>query len=399
MSDFARAERPVSHSSTDSAAAVGDSLSATPGGRSGQLAHTGLRPGWTTGACATAAATSAYTALLTGEFADPVTITLPRGQTPAFALTSESLDGEARDGSWAEAAVTKDAGDDPDVTHGAVIRARVRRGAPGDGVRFEAGDGVGTVTLPGLPLPVGEPAINPVPRRLITEHLEAVAARHGVAADVVVRIGVDDGARIATHTWNPRLGIRGGLSILGTTGVVVPYSCSAWIDSIHRGIDVARALGHGHVAGCTGATSERVVTQLYELPETSLLDMGDFVGAVLKHLRRHPVPRLTICGGFAKLSKLAAGHLDLHSGRSQVDLPLLAGLAREAGGDDDLAAQISVATTGLGALQLAQAAGVPLGDAVARAARERAQAVLRDAAVRVDVVCIDRGGTIVGRSE
>ncbi len=401
------------------------------------MAHTGLRPGWTTGACATAAATSAYTALLTADFPDPVTITLPKGQTPAFALTAEALgvdgdspaDGDAPDidapgsdapgsdapGSdapasdadpadpdrthqWAMAAVTKDAGDDPDVTHGAVIRVVVRRGAPGTGVRFAAGPGVGTVTLPGLPLAVGEPAINPVPRRLITEHLHGVAATHGVPPDVLVTVGIDDGEEIATHTWNPRLGILGGLSVLGTTGIVVPYSCAAWIDSIHRGIDVARALGHAHVAGCTGSTSERVVTQLYQLPETSLLDMGDFAGAVLKHLRRHPVPRLTICGGFAKLSKLAAGHLDLHSGRSQVDLALLARLARDAGGDEALVEQIGAATTGLGALQLAQAAGIPLGDTVARAARDEAQAVLRDADVTVDVVCIDRGGTVVGRS-
>lgn len=390
MSESTPDDTPRSHSTPESDGAVADS---GQGGRAGQLAHTGLRPGWTTGACATAAATSAYTALLGGDFVDPVTITLPKGRTPAFALTRERLG----DG-WAQAAVTKDAGDDPDVTHGALIEVRVRPGDPGSGVTFEAGEGVGTVTLPGLPLAVGEPAINPVPRRLITEHLQDVAAAHDAPADVVVTIGVRDGETIAKQTWNPRLGILGGLSILGTTGVVVPYSCSAWIDSIHRGIDVARALGHEHVAGCTGSTSEKVVTDLYQLPETSLLDMGDFVGAVLKHLRRHPVPRLTICGGFAKLSKLAAGHLDLHSGRSQVDLAHLAGLAREAGGDDSLAAAIEASTTGLGALQLSQAAGVALGDAVARAAAREAQAVLRDAPVRVDVVCIDRGGTIVGRS-
>lgn len=392
----AHADDANSESVTDSVGAVDQSTGPATGGRggrSGQLEHTGLRPGWTTGACATAAATSAYTALLTGEFPDPVTITLPKGRTPAFALTAEELGAAS-----AMAAVTKDAGDDPDVTHGAVVRVVVRRGEPGSGVTFEAGDGVGTVTLPGLPLPVGEPAINPVPRRFITEHLHRVAAEHQAETDVVVAVGVDDGARIAEHTWNPRLGILGGLSILGTTGVVVPYSCAAWIDSIHRGIDVARALGHTHVAGCTGSTSERVVTQLYGLPETSLLDMGDFAGAVLKHLRRHPVDRLTICGGFAKLSKLAAGHLDLHSGRSQVDLPLLASLAREAGGDAELVAAIEASTTGLGALQLAQAADVALGDAVARTARDQAQGVLGDAPVTVDVVCIDRGGTIVGRS-
>ncbi|MBX9424273.1 MULTISPECIES: cobalt-precorrin-5B (C(1))-methyltransferase [Streptomyces] len=363
------------------------------GGREAQLKHTGLRPGWTTGACATAATTAAYTALLTGDFPDPVTITLPKGQTPSFALTAESL----RPGS-AMAAVVKDAGDDPDVTHGAVIRATVRLLPPGSGVVFRAGEGVGTVTLPGLPLEVGEPAINPVPRQLMREHVAEVAARHGGGGDVEITVSVDNGAEIARSTWNPRIGILGGLSILGTTGVVVPYSCSAWIDSIRRGVDVARAGGLTHVAGCTGSTSERTVAGLYELPEIALLDMGDFAGAVLKYIRRHPVDRLTICGGFAKLSKLAAGHLDLHSARSQVDRAFLADLARTGGASEALAAEITEANTGLAALRLCEAAGVPLGDLVAARARDESLAVLRGAPVAVDVVCIDRAGTVVGRS-
>ncbi|MER5960929.1 cobalt-precorrin-5B (C(1))-methyltransferase [Streptomyces sp. NPDC002057] len=366
----------------------------TGGGREAQLKHTGLRPGWTTGACATAATTAAYTALLTGDFPDPVTITLPKGQTPSFALTAEELtDGAAM------AAVTKDAGDDPDVTHGAVIRSTVRLLPPGSGVVFRAGEGVGTVTLPGLPLEVGEPAINPVPRQLMREHVARVAARHGGGGDVEITVSVDHGAEIARSTWNPRIGILGGLSILGTTGVVVPYSCSAWIDSIRRGVDVARAGGLTHVAGCTGSTSEKTVATLYDLPEIALLDMGDFAGAVLKYVRRHPVDRLTICGGFAKLSKLAAGHLDLHSARSQVDKTFLADLARSGGASEALAAEIAGANTGLAALRLCEEAGVPLGDLVAARARDEALAVLRGAPVAVDVVCVDRAGTVVGRSE
>ncbi|MER5257036.1 cobalt-precorrin-5B (C(1))-methyltransferase [Streptomyces sp. NPDC002855] len=368
-------------------------MSEAKGGRSAQLKHTGLRPGWTTGACATAAATAAYTALLSGDFPDPVTITLPRGQTPAFALAVEELT-EGR----ATAGVVKDAGDDPDVTHGALVRAGVRRLAPGSGVVFKAGPGVGTVTLPGLPLEVGEPAVNPVPRQMIRDHIARVAAEHGGSGDVEVTVSVDHGEEIARSTWNPRLGILGGLSILGTTGIVVPYSCSAWIDSIRRGVDVARAAGHTHVAGCTGSTSEKTVVAEYGLPEIALLDMGDFAGAVLKYVRRHPVDRLTVCGGFAKLSKLAAGHLDLHSARSQVDKPFLAELARRGGADEALAAEVAGANTGLAALQLCQARGIPLGDLVAVAARDEALSVLRGAPVAVDVICIDRAGTVVGRS-
>jgi cobalt-precorrin-5B (C1)-methyltransferase len=362
---------------------------------------TALRSGWTTGACATAATTAAYTALLTGEFPDPVTITLPRGQTPSFALAVESLAAGV-----AMAGVVKDAGDDPDVTHGALVRATVRPGPPGSGVTFAAGPGVGTVTKAGLPLAVGEPAINPVPRRMMRDAVTAVAGMAGGTAgaapgrepDVAVEISVDGGEELARRTWNPRLGILGGLSILGTTGIVVPYSCSAWIDSIRRGIDVARAAGRTHVAGCTGSTSERVVAELHGLPEDALLDMGDFAGAVLKYLRRHPVPRLTIAGGVGKLAKLADGHLDLHSGRSRVDLGFLAGLALAAGADDALAGRVRGANTALEALRECEAAGVPLGDLVAAGARRTAEGVLRGADVAVDVVVIDRAGTVVGRA-
>ncbi|MFI9812774.1 cobalt-precorrin-5B (C(1))-methyltransferase [Saccharothrix variisporea] len=348
-----------------------------------------MRYGWTTGACATAATTAAYTALLTGEFPDPVEILLPKGQTPSFALAQEDLTAD-----HASAAVVKDAGDDPDVTHGALIRSTVRHGAPGTGVTFKAGPGVGTVTKPGLPLPVGEPAINPVPRRMMREHVERVAREHGGTGDVVVEISVDHGEELAKKTWNPRLGILGGLSILGTTGIVVPYSCSAWIDSIRRGIDVARAAGYTHVAGCTGSTSEKVAADLHGLPEDALLDMGDFAGAVLKYLKRHPVPRLTIAGGIGKLSKLADGHLDLHSGRSQVNHDFLASLID----DPDLAERVRTANTALGALQLCQEAGVPFGDLIAAKAKDTADAVLKGAPVEVDVIVIDRAGTIVGRA-
>ncbi|HEX8769075.1 MAG TPA: cobalt-precorrin-5B (C(1))-methyltransferase, partial [Jatrophihabitans sp.] len=308
---------------------------------------TGLRYGWTTGACATAATAAAYAALLTGSFPDPVRITLPKGQQPAFALAREQLG----DG-WASASIVKDAGDDPDVTHGALITATVRPGRPGTGVGFVAGPGVGTVTKPGLPLAVGEPAINPVPRQMMTAAVTELAG--GTVPDLVVEISVADGAEIAKHTWNPRLGILGGISILGTTGIVVPYSCAAWIDSIRRGIDVARAAGHQHVAGCTGSTSEKVAAQLYGLEEDALLDMGDFAGAVLKYLKQHPVPRLTIAGGIGKLSKLADGHLDLHSGRSQVSTGSLAAMVRAAGGAPELVDAVRRATTALDALQQCQ---------------------------------------------
>jgi cobalt-precorrin-5B (C1)-methyltransferase len=352
-----------------------------------------LRRGWTTGACATAATRAAYAALLTGEFPDPVGIILPGGERPSFALALE----EAGKG-FARAGIVKDAGDDPDVTHGALVVATVRAGSAGSGVIFRAGEGVGTVTRPGLPLAVGEPAINPVPREMMRAAIAELAAAHGAAGDAVVEISVPNGAALAAKTWNPRLGIVGGLSILGTTGIVVPYSCSAWIHSIHRGIDVARAGGLVHVAGCTGATSERAVRRVHHLSEAALLDMGDFAGGLLKYLRRHPLKRLTLAGGFAKMAKLAAGHLDLHSGRSQVDFTWLAAQAAELGGDAGLAARVAAAHTGLEALSVAAAGGIDLPARIAEGALATALRTLAGAPVAVEVLLVDRQGAVIGRA-
>lgn len=350
-----------------------------------------LRSGWTTGACATAAAKAACLALFGQGFPDPVTITLPRGETPCFALAlTEHGDG------WARAGVIKDAGDDPDVTHGATIIATLRLGAPGSGIVFRAGFGVGTVTKPGLPLPPGEPAINPVPRRLISAEVVEIANRLGRNADLEIEISVPGGDKLALATWNPRLGILGGLSILGTTGVVVPYSCSAWIHSIQRGIDVARATGMAHVVASVGNTSEKAALALTGLPPDAVIDMGDFVGGMLKYLRRHPLARVTIAGGFAKLCKLAAGHMDLHSKRSQVDLPWLAGHLRGLGASAAVVARAEAANTALEVLELAQAAALPLGDAIAARAATVAREVLDGAPVRLEVLAFDRKGNLVG---
>jgi len=339
-----------------------------------------LRRGWTTGACATAATRAALQALLCGQFEDPVTITLPGGQTPAFALAHQ-----ARGDGWAEAGIIKDAGDDPDVTHGALVVARVSVDTTGSGVTFHAGEGVGTVTKPGLPIAPGEPAINPVPRKMMAGVVEALAPGGAYAITVSVR----DGARLAEKTWNPRLGIVGGLSILGTTGIVVPYSCAAWIASIHRGIDVARAMGLTHVVGATGDASERAARARLGLPEEAYLDMGDFVGGLCKYLKRHPVERLTIAGGFAKMAKLGQGLMDLHSGRGTVDMAGLAALLPQ-----ELREEARRANTANAVLQLG---GAPLADAVARLARDAAQAMVGDGA-HVDVLVSDRAGAIVGES-
>ena len=352
-----------------------------------------LRRGWTTGACATAASKAAFTALLDGSFPDPVAITLPRGQTPSFSLAREEI-GEG----FACAAVIKDAGDDPDVTHHALIESRIEFGPPGRGVRFRAGPGVGMVTKAGLPLAVGEPAINPIPRKMIETHLREVARIHSVAADLLVTVSVPGGEELALKTWNPRLGIRGGISILGTTGIVVPYSCSAWIHSIHRGIDVARANGFIHAAGCTGSTSETFVQEHHSLPEEAMLDMGDFAGGLLKYLRKHPLPRLTLGGGFGKFSKMAQGHLDLHSGRSQVDFEWLGEQMKLLNVPGETVEKVCKANTAAEVLEMAEAQGVELADHIASKARKQALKVLQEAPVSVEVMIISHQGSLVGHA-
>jgi cobalt-precorrin-5B (C1)-methyltransferase len=361
--------------------------------------RTNLRRGWTTGACATAATKAALTALLTGSFPDPVEITLPKGETPSFALAFERLTD-----STATAGIVKDAGDDPDVTHGATIMVEVTRLPSGSGIVFAAGEGVGIVTKPGLPIPPSQPAINPVPRAMMRAVVETLCAEHGVEPDIGITVSVPGGAELARQTWNPRLGIVGGLSILGTTGIVRPFSCSAWIHSIHRGIDVARAVGQDHVIGATGATSEAAAQALYKLPDHALLDMGDFAGGLLKYLRVHPVPRLTLAGGFAKMTKLAQGALDLHSGRSQVDMEFLANLfekhAREAMTAAEIAGMkrlIQTANTALEVLDRTRHSPVNLAAAIAMEARATASTVLRESPVAVEVLVTDRSGIILAR--
>lgn len=350
-----------------------------------------LRSGLTTGSCATATSLAAAQLLLTGQSTDAVQITLPKGKQVQMRLEFCRRDGER-----AEAGTVKDAGDDPDVTHGALLYSQVRL-IDEPGVRFVAGQGVGTVTRPGLVLAVGEPAINPVPRRMISEHLQRLAGDCAYAGGFEVTVNVQGGAELALKTMNPRLGILGGLSILGTSGIVRPFSCSAYIASIHQGIDVAHTNGYTHIAACTGNASEDTMRRVYGLPEIALIEMGDFVGAVLKHLRKVPVPRLTLCGGFGKISKLAAGHMDLHSRHSSIDLPQLAGWAADIGADAALQAAIIGANTSQQALALAHAAGIDLGDAVCAHALAFARSVV-PAQVQVEVFAIDRQGGVVGKA-
>jgi cobalt-precorrin-5B (C1)-methyltransferase len=233
---------------------------------------------------------------------------------------------------------------------------------------------------------------------MIRDAIKEVAAAHGDPGDVEVEISIPDGEALAAKTLNGRLGIVGGLSILGTTGIVIPYSCSSWIHSIQRGIDVARACGLTHVAASTGSASEAAVQKMHNLPETALIDMGDFVGGTLKYIKLHPVPRVTIAGGIGKMTKLAQGLLDLHSKRGAVDLDALAKLAEGAKGSSALCARIRASNTAAEAFDHAGAENIALGDAVARAAQAAALDVIAGKPVEIEIAVFEREGRLVGQA-
>ena len=352
--------------------------------------HTNLRFGWTTGTCATAGVQASYTALMTGKFPKNVKIETPSGKVATLAVATSSLEDNV-----AISGIIKDAGDDPDVTHGALILAELSFGKIGQGVRFLRGSGVGLITKPGLPIAVGEPAINPVPRQMMGDAIEALSQAYGGTTDIDITIHVKDGEALALKTWNPRLGIEGGISILGTSGVVRPFSCAAWIASIHRGIDVARANGCDHVLGATGHKSEELAKSLYDFEDIACLDMGDFVGGLVKYLRQNPLPKLTLSGGFAKFTKLAQGAIDLHSARSQVDFELLAQWGADLGMDS---VPIRAANTALEVLQSAdKIQKEALCALIAQKAHDRVISLLKGADVAVEIILVSREGALLSR--
>jgi cobalt-precorrin-5B (C1)-methyltransferase len=362
-----------------------------------------LRSGLTTGCCATACCIAAAHLQFGNKKNSVVSVTLPKGKI--VELTIKSYQCRA---SVVRACTIKDAGDDPDVTHGAEVFVELML-IPQPGIMFKAAQGVGTVTRDGLALAIGEPAINPVPRKMMTEHLQLIAHQYNYTGGFEVSVGVECGESLALKTMNPRLGILGGLSILGTTGIVRPFSCAAYIASIHQGIDVATVNGYRHIAASTGSSSEAVIRDHYQLPEIALIEMGDFVGAVLKHLKnnreRLALDKLSICGGFGKMTKLAQGHLDLHSKASSIDLDFLADQVAELCSDDlsanELVAQAKNANTSIEVLKLCQqhepALGLKLGNKICQQALAVARKIVPPH-IELEVWAINRQSVIVGKA-
>jgi cobalt-precorrin-5B (C1)-methyltransferase len=331
-----------------------------------------LRVGFSTGTAAAAAARGALLTLLDLPCPGAVEVTLPGGGSLAIPLCRHGAAGES-----GEAAVIKDAGDDPDATHGAEIGARLQRlRGPGSEVVFRGGHGVGQVTRPGLAVPVGEPAINPVPRRMIRQALKEVWQQAGQPAmPLEVEIFVPRGEEIARHTLNPRLGILGGISILGTTGLVKPFSHAAYRATILAALKVARALGLKEVVFSTGGKSEELIRgRLPGLPPEALVQMGDYVSFAFKMAGQMGFTHLGAAAFFAKSLKIAQGKGHTHASRGLPDLKELGRWIFTHTGRKELARAASQANTARQALEILRAAGA---DAVVAEVGRRMLAALR----------------------
>ena len=350
-----------------------------------------LRTGLTTGCCATACCVAAAYKLLGDIHTTDASVILPKGKIVQLAIIAyHSLSSQSL-----RADVIKDAGDDPDATHGATVFVELTL-INEPNIVFAAAKGVGMVTREGLSLAVGEPAINPVPRKMMTDHLKNIAKEYNYNGGFNVAVGVENGEQIALKTMNGRLGIIGGLSILGVSGIVRPFSCAAYIASIYQGIDVATVNGYKHIIASTGNRSEDAMRAYYQQPDIALIEMGDFVGAVLTHVKKvNVVDKLTLCAGFGKMSKLAMGKWNLHSGASSIDFNFLADLAKSKGATASLIEKIIAANTSIEALQLCKLERIDLATLICESAFKHVRKKVPNTTA-LELWTIDRQGALIG---
>ena len=356
----------------------------------------GLRTGYTTGSCAAAAAKAAVETLLTGKPAAEVTIQLPVGRPATFEVhRCDQAPGQVT------CSVIKDGGDDPDVTHGAEICATVSLNSDGAAdTRLTGGVGVGTVTRPGTGITVGDPAITRVPRRMILESVAQAAKSLGhQETGVTVEISVTDGEAIAEKTTNSRLGVLGGISILGSTGVVQPYSTAAWRASVHLAIDVAATNGLPHLVLSTGTQSEAFTKRCLDLPDMAYIEAGIFSGASLKRCVMRKVQRATHAGMVGKLSKMAMGYFVTHVAGNRVDTGFLASLAAECGASASVQDEIRQASSARHFQEIALSHGLTeVFTLMCRMVCDESRKLLQDDAddLVIDTLCFDFDGALLG---
>jgi cobalt-precorrin-5B (C1)-methyltransferase len=299
-----------------------------------------LRTGYTTGTCATAATKGAMLAMINGKAVNEVVVTLPKGNNVKMNIEKCNFDSN-----HAECSVIKNAGDDPDVTHGAEIISTVSLTDHIGSIEIDGGMGVGRVTKPGLGLEIGKAAINPTPMKMITNAVKEVANEVLRNKGVKVIISVPKGEELAKLTDNPRLGILGGISILGTSGIVLPYSTGSFTASIRQSLDVAKAMGDEAVVLTTGGRSEDFSKELLKLPEHCYVQMGDFAAYSVRQAMIKGMKKVVIAGFIGKLSKMAMGVKQTHVKGSHVDMEFLASLANELDASPELIEAIKRANT------------------------------------------------------
>ena len=361
----------------------------------------GNRTGFTTGACSAAAARAATLGLLTGEVPKEIVCRLPNGQEVRFAVAEGRIEGEGTARS-ARAVIVKDAGDDPDATNGAHLTADVRLLPDSAGeIVLKGGVGVGVVTKEGLGLQVGGPAINPVPRRNIGDNLRAIAGslldQHGLE----VTLSVPGGEEMAKKTLNGRLGIQGGISILGTTGIVRPYSTAAFRASVVQAIDVAAQQGQTSAVFTTGGRSEKfAMQQLPELDESCFIQMGDFVKAAFQTAIKRKMSHIIIGAMAGKLTKMGQGLAVTHAWKAEIDRDLLAQCAQEVGAAPDLVEEIRNAETARFAAERLAALGLAVDFHRALAMKAiRSLKSCHPGAYRLTVLVCDFDGNFIVRLE
>ncbi len=341
-----------------------------------------LRSGFTTGACAAAAAKAAMKYLISGKCPSEVSIPFPSGDRHCFRVHASLISDDADGKRSAFASVIKDAGDDPDVTNGAEIGAEVTAILEDGGDRnrefeivFKAGRGVGNVTRPGLAVPPGSPAINPGPQAMIREAVSEAAEEETVSLSrVTARISVKNGEELAKQTLNSRLGIKGGLSILGTTGIVRPVSAKAWTDTIEASMSVARAAGLEEIILSTGRTSERAVQELLKLREEALVMMGDYLQYSLRCAARYGFSHIHLAGMWAKILKAALRIPQTHVRNGALEIDQAVSLLRSIGLEADEARSLKDANSAREIYERLNDAGRnEIIDAVCRKAKEYAE--------------------------
>lgn len=351
-----------------------------------------LREGFSTGSCAAAAAKAATTALVTRAPQTEVTIDLPIGRRATFPVNACEIAAE-----HARCSVIKDAGDDPDCTHGAEIMAEVRLKTE-PGIAIDGGEGVARVTKGGLGIEIGKASITRVPMKMIADAVTEALAGAGSSGGAEVVIIVPGGIEMAKKTLNHRLGLLGGISILGTNGIVKPYSTAAYKVSIVNSIDVAVSEGLTEVVITTGGKSEEYAQRVWPLPETAFVQMGDWAGFTLAYCRKRRLAKVNVAGMIGKLSKIADGEFYTHARQSAINLDGLATIAESVGAPPDVVDKIRGGNTAREAQEIVLAHGLSgFFDRVAEKVSVNCRGYV-EGAFSVETVITDAEGTILGRA-